>query len=337
MIRIISVDDIAIDGLRVLDEPLPDLSAQPLVLRDDAAACADWLAALGRHLPAEQSERRSLVCSTATPVGIERRFQREDTTVLERIVAAPDRTAAVVEWTASNGVELDLEWRFQDGAELAFLFSTPVEATTVQAGLQCQARVHMAIPAGRAVRLLMTRHVEQAAELDAQRWARTHMAQHEQRRQSLLRLETGDAAFDRAWQWRTFLMSTGSAEANRFIAEIERTLLGCEPDAERGRLVLRPRIPIEWRTFRAHNIAVDDALISLTCEQSRAGCTFTIVQTAGAYPIRLILEPWLSAAPKHAFVDGTPAALNIRWLQDGSTAPVQIMLDERRVVAFDFD
>jgi hypothetical protein len=111
--------------------------------------------------------------------------------------------------------------------------------------------------------------------------------------------------------------------------------LGYEPDAPKGRLLLRPEIDPAWHHLRVDNIHIGDALILM--EYSRIGerMEFAITQLAGAYPIRLIFEPVLSTRVSGAFVDGTPASLDFRPHGERIIVPVQIMLDDRRVVRFE--
>jgi hypothetical protein len=111
--------------------------------------------------------------------------------------------------------------------------------------------------------------------------------------------------------------------------------LGYAPDAPKGRLVLRPRIDSEWNRLQIDNVHIGDALIAVEYSRIDGHMTFAITQVAGAYPIRLIFEPILAVRVAKAFVDGTPASLDFRPHGDGIIIPVQIMLDERRVVRFE--
>ena len=120
-----------------------------------------------------------------------------------------------------------------------------------------------------------------------------------------------------------------------FVEDFVDAVLGAAPDAARGRLLLRPCLKPEWTRGSFHNIRVGDGLVRLSYERIGENLRFTIVQTAGAYPLRLIFEPVLTAAPRYAFVDGKPAVLDVRAHTSGTIVPVQIMLDEEREVAFD--
>jgi hypothetical protein len=111
--------------------------------------------------------------------------------------------------------------------------------------------------------------------------------------------------------------------------------LGYEPDAPKGRLVLRPQIEPEWSRLHIENVHMGDALIALKYARAEDGMQFEIVQVAGAYPVRLIFEPILSVPVLKAFVDDAPASLDFKPHGDRIIIPVQIMLDDRRIVRFE--
>lgn len=108
--------------------------------------------------------------------------------------------------------------------------------------------------------------------------------------------------------------------------------LGYAPDAPKGRLVLRPEIDPDWTRLSVRNIHISDALIDLAYSRNGAALRFEIVQVAGAYPIRLIFEPVLATAIAEAVVDGEPASLDFRPHGDRIIIPVQLMLDDRRIL-----
>jgi hypothetical protein len=112
-------------------------------------------------------------------------------------------------------------------------------------------------------------------------------------------------------------------------------LLGYAPDAPKGRLLMRPEIEPAWSRLNVYNIRIGDALIDLAYSRTDERMEFRIVQTAGAYPIRLIFEPILAVPIANVFVDGTAADLDFRPHEGRIIIPVQIMLDDRRVVAFE--
>jgi hypothetical protein len=64
---------------------------------------------------------------------------------------------------------------------------------------------------------------------------------------------------------------------------------------------------------------------------------YTVVQDAGPVPIRLIFEPALSMATAAvptvtASVDGVAASLDMRRIGNRIVTPVQVVLDDERVV-----
>lgn len=111
-------------------------------------------------------------------------------------------------------------------------------------------------------------------------------------------------------------------------------MLGFRPDAARGRLRLRPRLPDAWTFARIENLRIGDALISLRYDRTPRVVRFQIEQIAGAIPVRLIFEPIVRGRIETAAVDGVPADLNFIVMADEVMAPVQIMLDAVRVVEF---
>lgn len=111
--------------------------------------------------------------------------------------------------------------------------------------------------------------------------------------------------------------------------------LGYAPDAPKGRLVLRPQIDPAWNRLHIENVHIGDALIAIEYARIDGHMEFAITQVAGAYPVRLIFEPILAVRVEKAFIDATPASLDFRPHGDRIIIPVQIMLDERRVVRFE--
>jgi hypothetical protein len=109
-------------------------------------------------------------------------------------------------------------------------------------------------------------------------------------------------------------------------------LLGFAPDATRSRLRLRPQIPDEWTDMTVDNIRMGDARISLEYTRDGGVHRYALSQLGGAYPVRLIFEPTLGAPLTAATIDGKPAELNSILLGERIVTPMQIMLDERRLV-----
>lgn len=108
--------------------------------------------------------------------------------------------------------------------------------------------------------------------------------------------------------------------------------LGYAPDAARGRLLLRPVIDPGWRRWTVRNIHIGDALVDVVYHDTGDNLSFDIVQHAGAFPVRLVLEASLAVAVGAAAVDDQPAVLDFRPDGERIIVPVQIVLDEQRRV-----
>jgi len=332
VIRILAFDDVPADRLPAFEKPLPDILAQPLVLVDDDLA-SDWLRAHGTRLPlASLAAHAGRVVAVAP--GALMRVLGHQTAVSECLFVAPDRSSALVEWRSAHDSELDFEWTCHDNADVALLFDSALEATALQSGREFRINAHVSLAANEPMRLIVTADAEHITDIEPTLWLRWHAAQTQRRRQEMLRIETGSAQIDRLWEWWTYLQSLDDQQAEPHIAAYLRSNLIIEADAERGRLVLQPRVTEKTGNYTAHNIAVGEARVRLDFERAENGCRFLVRQTAGSYPIRLILQPALPSTPQHCFVDMKPALLDARAVAEGVVVPVQIMLDEQRVVGF---
>ena len=111
-------------------------------------------------------------------------------------------------------------------------------------------------------------------------------------------------------------------------------LLGAAPDAPRGRLRLRVCLPDWMERLKVLNIRMADALVELRYVSQGDAHQYVIEQTAGAMPVRLIFEPSFPRPVVSATVDDTNADLDLQPHGQRFVAPVQIMLDNRRVIRF---
>ena len=111
-------------------------------------------------------------------------------------------------------------------------------------------------------------------------------------------------------------------------------LLGVAPDAARGRLRMRICLPDWIERLKVFNIRMADALVELRYVRQNGAQQFVIEQVAGAMPVRLIFEPTFDAPLQSATVDDTAAELNVQPHGHRIVAPVQIMLDNKRVLRF---
>lgn len=112
-----------------------------------------------------------------------------------------------------------------------------------------------------------------------------------------------------------------------------RGILGVEPDAPQNRLVMRPRLPEEWTEMTVERLRFSDAEVGLRYRRQGNWHRFTFEQESGPVPVRVIFEPMLPAPSlAAAVVDGQTAQLYPRPLGGRLRVPVQIVLDDTRVV-----
>jgi hypothetical protein len=114
------------------------------------------------------------------------------------------------------------------------------------------------------------------------------------------------------------------------ICDVAFNVLGIEPDASRGRLRLRPRLD-RFEEIEAHNIRFGDGSVSISASHTGESIVVRIEQEAGAVPITLLLEPFV-ISPMTADVDGSPADLTPRTVDNGTILPVQLVLDQARTL-----
>lgn len=114
-------------------------------------------------------------------------------------------------------------------------------------------------------------------------------------------------------------------------------MLGVRPDAPRGRLRLRMCLP-DWIDYMVvHNLRLGDAMVSLRYAREANSIRYQIEQFAGAMPVRLIFEPTFRQAIKSVDVDGVTASLSLQQQGDRIVAPMQLMLDDARLVSFELE
>jgi hypothetical protein len=123
------------------------------------------------------------------------------------------------------------------------------------------------------------------------------------------------------------------------IAPLVYGLLGIEPDAARGRIRMRLQPPDMWDSIDLANLRFGDNSLAVSwSHDSRGNHTIRAAQTAGSAPVRLILEPRLAAQRLlNATVDGKPATLDAILIGGRLATPVQLVLDEERVVTLHVD
>ncbi len=117
------------------------------------------------------------------------------------------------------------------------------------------------------------------------------------------------------------------------LAPFVHGLLGAEADATRGRLQLRPQIPLAWDRLDVNGLRIGDAIVSLRYRRGGRIHAFTIEQVEGAVPLRLVFEPAIPAVEIGAVrIDGITATLHPRPHGERMLVPVQLALDHARTV-----
>lgn len=117
------------------------------------------------------------------------------------------------------------------------------------------------------------------------------------------------------------------------VAPLVYGLLGVEPDAPKGRLTLRPRIPGAWTHLEVRGLRLGDGDVSLHYRREGTRHTFRMEQEQGSVPFTLILEPALPGERLLAArVDDEPAELDARHAGGRVRVPVQLVLDRERTV-----
>jgi hypothetical protein len=128
-----------------------------------------------------------------------------------------------------------------------------------------------------------------------------------------------------------------TVSAAAVIADVAYGIWGIEPEASRNRVRFRTHLPAAWENASVRGVSVGDASIQLgysrATDRNRTVHTFVAVQDTGPVPMRLILEPLIEAARVHeAMVDGVPARLDVRAEAGRLLVPVQLVLDDTRVL-----
>jgi hypothetical protein len=122
----------------------------------------------------------------------------------------------------------------------------------------------------------------------------------------------------------------------RILVPVCLGLLGIEPDATRGRIRIRPRLPDAWSFLDVRGIPIGDAAVAMRWQHQRGRHVFTFRQERGPVPLRLIFEPLLPPAARlTATVDRVPAALDAVPHHGRMIVPMQVALDADRVITLE--
>jgi hypothetical protein len=114
------------------------------------------------------------------------------------------------------------------------------------------------------------------------------------------------------------------------VLDIAHDLLGIEPDAPRGRIRLRPHIGAH-DAIDVRGIRFADGSLRLAVIRTDEGVEIRVEQDAGALPFTLILEAVVAVALGTA-IDGRVADLQVRPHEHGVIVPVQLVLDDVRLL-----
>lgn len=121
------------------------------------------------------------------------------------------------------------------------------------------------------------------------------------------------------------------------VRRVVEGLLGVEPDAPRGRLVLRPRLPESWDHLEVRGLTIGAAAVDVAYRRNGSAHRLTLTQTRGSVPLQAVLAPELPGGRvRETRVDGEPAELDpVR--EDGRwRVPVQLVLDVPRTLEVEF-
>ena len=140
---------------------------------------------------------------------------------------------------------------------------------------------------------------------------------------------------------RPATVGVDDAASGGAIRTVVEAHLGADPDATRGRLVLRPRPPEGWDRLEVRGLAVGGARVDVVYRREGGGHRLTLDQTRGPAPLQVVLEPELSRGapgerPAAVRVDGEPAELDVVAVADRWRVPVQIVLDRPRTLEVEF-
>jgi hypothetical protein len=109
-------------------------------------------------------------------------------------------------------------------------------------------------------------------------------------------------------------------------------VLAIEPDAVRGRIRLQPHMRAVWSTINVPQIRFADGLVALHMVRNSGRTDISVAQSAGAVPYTALLEPVISGAVASTEVDGSLASLDVTFADGVSRVPVQLVLDNTRVL-----
>lgn len=133
----------------------------------------------------------------------------------------------------------------------------------------------------------------------------------------------------------------GDVAAAEVILDFVHGTLGIEPDATRHRLRIRPRAHAADDGINVRNIRFGDGAVNLrgSARNDDTGVrhSWSVSQEAGAIPLTVLLEPTVTGTVTACSVDGRTASLSPQPVPGGTLVPVQLVLDEERLLDIDVE
>ncbi|MGH7466999.1 MAG: hypothetical protein ACRENP_03340 [Longimicrobiales bacterium] len=131
-------------------------------------------------------------------------------------------------------------------------------------------------------------------------------------------------------------LAVGKTSPSQTVLRFVNGVLGALPDAARHRIELRPAVPIDWAFLAVENLSLGDGQFAVRFARRDGWHTFALVPLSGTVPIRVIFEPWIAASGiRRVMVDGRTAALNLHRQGERWVCPLQVVLDNERVIAIE--
>lgn len=128
-----------------------------------------------------------------------------------------------------------------------------------------------------------------------------------------------------------------SAATSMAIVPFVFGMLGVVPNADRGRVRLRPQVPGDWDSLNVSGLCVGEARVSLLFRRDGRRHIFDVSQDSGAVPLRLVLEAAVPGTIVSVRVDDAAAELDIRHFGERQLAPVQLILDRTHRLELEVD
>lgn len=127
-------------------------------------------------------------------------------------------------------------------------------------------------------------------------------------------------------------------ESAAVIEDLVEGVLGAEPDAPRGRLVLRPRLPVTWSTCVIRGLSMGEVVVEVAYRTEAGSHRWAVRQRRGGAPITLIFEPEMPGVRlAGARVDGVEAELDVVVVEGRVRVSVQLVLDHERAVEVEIE